>query len=71
MTPYDAPAPSPPYSGKPVPKDVYLYSNAGKPVALCLSCAVARGMAGAEVALQLNDEGEELALPVPCRDCGE
>jgi len=48
------------------PKDVYLYSNTGNPVALCLSCAVARRRDGATVELM----SDKPARSGKCKDCG-
>jgi hypothetical protein len=58
------PDPSP--ATRPVPKDVYAWSNAGQRVVLCLSCAAKRRRKGVVVEMV-----GERAVAGRCEDCGK
>ena len=62
---WHAPKPTePPWNGTPTPPDVRLYRNDRTPVALCISCAVARSKGGAVVELM-----SEKMMSGGCEDC--
>jgi hypothetical protein len=62
---WNLPSTQPPSAVTHVQKDVYLFTNTGSPVVLCLSCAAARRRGGAVVELA----SDKPAKRGRCKDC--